>query len=261
MSDSLGAIGGDWAAALLDPALACPPGVRAWNRSDPAARLAVHRNNVVSSLVDGLASTFPVVQALVGEDFFRAMAAAFVRASPPRSPVLAGYGDAMPDFIAGFAPAAGLAYLADMARLEFARVRAFHAADAAPLSAAAAAAVLAHGERVGELRLVRHPAWQLLRSPHPIVSLWAAHQTEIDDGRLAAIDLAQAEAALVLRPVLEVCVLALAPGAAAFAEALGRQAGLADAAAAAAAADPDFDLAATLGLLLAQGALTGMTLP
>ena len=261
MSDAPSAIGGDWAAALLDPALACPPGVRAWNGSDPAARLAVHRNNVVSSLVDGLASTFPVVQALVGEAFFRAMAAVFVRASPPRSPVLAGYGDAMPGFIASFAPARGLAYLADVARLEFARVRAFHAADVAPLTAAAAPAALAHGERVGELRLVCHPAWQLVCSPHPIASLWAAHQSEVDDVPLAAIDLGQAESALVLRPALEVHVLALAPGAAAFADALGRQTGLAEAAAAAVAADSDFDLSATLGLLLAQWALTGLTLP
>jgi hypothetical protein len=258
-------IGQAWVAALLDPGLPCPPGLRAWNGSDPVARLAVHRNNMLASLVDGLAATFPVVQALVGEAFFRAMAAVFVRAAPPVSPVLAGYGGGLPDFIASFGPARGLPYLADVARLEFARVQAFHAADAPVLTAQAAAAALAHGERIGELRLVCHPAWQLLRSSHPIVALWAAHQADgegsADDCRLAAIDLDQAECALVLRPGLEVHVLALGPGAAAFADALGRQVCLADAAGAAAAADTGFELAATLSLLLAQGALVAMTLP
>ena len=41
----------DWAAALLDPERPPPPGLRAWNGSDPARRFAVHRNNVVASLV------------------------------------------------------------------------------------------------------------------------------------------------------------------------------------------------------------------
>ncbi len=41
----------DFARALLDPQQPCPPGLRSWNGCDPAARFAVHRNNVVSSLV------------------------------------------------------------------------------------------------------------------------------------------------------------------------------------------------------------------
>lgn len=46
------------AAALLDPAHPCPPGLTAWNGSDPAHRFAVYRNNVIVSLVDALADTF-----------------------------------------------------------------------------------------------------------------------------------------------------------------------------------------------------------
>ena len=69
-----------FADALLDPARPCPPGLRTWNGSDPARRLAVYRNNVVSSLIDALADTFPVVQRLVGTEFFRAMAGVF---APP----------------------------------------------------------------------------------------------------------------------------------------------------------------------------------
>ncbi|MBP8278840.1 MAG: putative DNA-binding domain-containing protein, partial [Propionivibrio sp.] len=36
-----------FAAALLDPDLAPPNGLIAWNGSDPARRFAVYRNNVV----------------------------------------------------------------------------------------------------------------------------------------------------------------------------------------------------------------------
>ncbi len=250
----------EFAAALLDPTRPCPPGLTVWNRSDPTRRLAVYRNNVLGSLVDGLATSFPVVQALVGEDFFRAMAAVFVRAAPPCSPVLAQYGSGFADFIASFTPAGGLPYLPDIARLEFARIQAFHAADAPVLSMADAASALADSERTGGLQLVCHPAWGLVRSAHPVVALWAAHQDDATVA-LADIDLEQAESALVLRPALTVHVIALAHGAAAFASALARQADLASAAAESAQIDPEFDLATILSLLLVQGALTAVQHP
>ena len=147
-----------FAEALLAPALPCPPGLQAWNGSDPARRLAVYRNNVMVSLIDALATSFPVAQELVGEDFFRAMAAEFVRRQPPRSRVLARYGDRLPDFIADFEPARSVPYLADLARLEFARIQAYHAADAEALSPAAAAAALRDGADVGRLVLICHPS-------------------------------------------------------------------------------------------------------
>ena len=251
---------GDWAAALLDPMRVCPPGLQVWNASDPTLRLAVYRNNVIASLVDGLAASFPVVQALVGEAFFRAMAAVFVRSAPPRSPVLAQYGAGFAGFISSFTPAGALPYLPDIARLEHARIQAFHAADAPVLAAADASSAMGHGEHTGALRLVCHPALHLVRSAYPVAALWAAHQ---DDAAVALgdIDLSQAETALVLRPALTVQVIALAPGDAAFAGALWRQADLASAAADAAQTDPGFDLAASLRLLLVHGALTAVQQP
>ena len=209
----------DFAAALLDPGVACPQGLRAWNGSDPAARFAVHRNNVISSLQDALSETFPVVQELVGVEFFRAMAAVFVRQSPPRSRILAHYGQEFPNFIERFEPAASVPYLADMARLEMARVRAYHAADAAALASESVSLALASGDRIGQLRLVCHPSVSVVSSRHAVVSLWAAHQ---DGSDLATIDIDQAEEAIVLRAGLDVLVLRLPPGGAEFVSALLR---------------------------------------
>lgn len=246
------------ASALLDPDASCPPGLRAWNGSNPQRRFDVHRNNVVASLVAALADTFPVVQALVGEPFFGAMAALFVRQHPPASPVLAAYGADFPGFIEAYAPAAVLPYLADVARLELARVQAFHAADAAPAGREAAAAALACGERAGALRLLLHPATRLVSSRHAIVSVWAAHQGQ---GELARLDPFQPEAALVLRPHAEVLVLRCDAGCAAFVQSLQQGLDLGASAAVAALAGAPFDLAATLQLLLAHGALSAIALP
>ena len=122
-----------FARALLDPAQPVPGGVISDNGAMPARRFAVHRNNVVAGLVKALQTRFPVVQKIVGEEFFAAMARVFVMRKPPRTPILAMYGDEFAAFIAAFEPAGELAYLADVARLEAARTRAYHAADAMPI--------------------------------------------------------------------------------------------------------------------------------
>ena len=246
----------EFAAALLDPRLPSPSGLRSWNGSDPARRLAVYRNNVICSLVDALSDSFPVTQQLVGEDFFRAMAATFVRRHPPSSCVLAHYGEGYPRFIADFELAAGLPYLPDLARLEWLRLQALHAADAAPVSQVALAAVLADPTRLAGLVLHWHPSMALLASAHAVVSLWAAHQTE---GEMPSVDISRSEQAAVLRDGWEVLLLPLEPAAAAFlgASLLGEPLGAA--AAAGAALDAQFDLGRALARLLQHQALVAFT--
>ncbi len=243
------ALQADFAAALLDGGRPVPAGLRAWNGSDPARRFGVYRNNVIVSLVGALADTFPVVRRLVGDEFFDAMAGVYVRAHPPASPVLAHYGEGFADWLAAFEPARALPYLPDMARLEHARVAAFHAADAAPLAADAIAARCADAASLPASRPRLHPSCRVLRSDFAVAALWAAHQ---HDGEWPAIELEQPGATLVLRdPADEVLVIGLDDAAADFLAALQRGATLGEALQAA----PRLDLAGTLALLIRHGAL------
>lgn len=245
------------AACLLEPGRAVPAGLRTPAGVDRARRLAVHRNNVVAGLAAALASSFPVVRRLVGTAFFDAMAAEYVRAQPPRSPMLAAYGDGFADWIEHFAPAAPVPYLADVARLERARVQAFHAADARALDAAEIAARLAEPAALPRARLVVHPSCRALASAHAVVSIWRAHQVA-DDAAIGPLDADEAQSALVMRdPADEVLVIALTPAAGGFCRALAAGAALGAAAEAAAAGDAGFELAATLGLLIRHGAIVG----
>jgi len=244
----------DFTAALFDPALPCPAGLRAWNGSDPAARFAVYRNNVVSGLIDALADTFPVVQALVGEEFFRAIASVFVRARPPQSKLLAFYGDELPAFIQAFEPARSVPYLADVARLELARVQAYHAMDAAPIDADCMQAALSKTERLPRLRLTLHPSARVVESSHALVSLWAAHQSDAAVN-LSAVDTGRPEQALVLRQGLDVVVVPLGPGATRFCAALLDGTPLGAAAGLALQEEARFDLSATLVALLNHDAV------
>jgi len=211
-----------FAHALLDPASETANGLRSRAGADLQRRFAVHRNSFVITLIDALADAFPVTRALVGEDFFRSMARERVRMDPPKSPVLTEYGDGFADFIAEFPPAASVPYLADMARLEHARVRAYHAHDAVPVAIDEYQALLAVPDRLAVTCLTLHPSCQWLHSEYAVQSIWAAHQDigDLRDVDFSAIDIHASEDVLITRPLWDVQVATLPCGAIAFFDAL-----------------------------------------
>jgi len=160
----------DFAKALLDSTLPTPDGLVDPKGRPAGKRFDVYRNNVVLSLSDALADAFPVVQKLVGEKFFQAMAGVFVRAHPPQSPILSQFGAEFPDFLAGFPPVAKITYLPDVARLELARTQAYHAADATPIDGTALAALTP--EDMAEAILHVHPSLYIISSPFPVLAIW-----------------------------------------------------------------------------------------
>jgi hypothetical protein len=245
-----------FAQALLDPMGPIPRSIAACNGQSATRRFAVHRNNVVAGLAKAIEARFPAVERIVGTEFFVAMARAFVAERPPRSPVLAAYGKEFPDFIAAFEPARQLAYLADVARIEAARTRAYHAADAVPLGAADLSALDA--DALIGLRVDLHPSLQIVRSEYPVVTIWAMNSGE---RKLMPIETWSAEDALVVRPHLAVDVRLLPPGGAAFLRALGEGRPLGEAADAALADHPEFDLAGNLAGLIGFGLVRGVKLP
>ncbi len=215
-------------------------------------RFSVYRNNVVGGLVSALRSRFPVVDQLVGTEFFRAMAGAYVMKEPPRSPVLLSYGDSFPAFIDGFAPAAPIPYLGDVARIELARGLAYHAADVAPLDAASFAALPA--DRLGELRVRLHPSVSIVTSRHPAFSIWRVNQ---DPDRVVPVAPWGPETALIARPFLRVETRQVPAGAACFIQKLAGGATLGEAFVAGAAASAGFDARKSIALLIATDIVVG----
>jgi hypothetical protein len=236
-----------FATALRDPTRTAPAQTMGRAGGPDARRFAVYRNNIVVSLIAAIEARYPVTRRLVGETFFRAMARGFVARHKPRSPVMLHYGGDFPDFVAAFEPARELSYLADVARLESARVDAYHAADEPPLPLAALAAV--DPARLSDLRFTFHPAAQLLRSDHPAASIWAGHQGD----EVRPPKEWRPEEALVTRPEAEVLVRILPAGGFAFAQALRRGATLGEAHRA--MAEDGFEPGAHLIGLVAAGAI------
>jgi hypothetical protein len=219
-----------------------------------AARLAIYRHHVVTTLTDVLAGTFPVVRQLVDPRFFAYAAAAYLRVDPPASPCLFEYGATFPDFLAAFAPCRHLAYLPDVARLEWAIHAAFHADDAPGIDPIALATVAAPA--AGRLRLRVNPAVTYLRSAWPVDRLWEAHQ---EGGRPDGVRLDPGDVCLEVRPTAEDDVVfhRLAAAAFVFRRALASARCLDAAAAEAVGEDPAFDLPAALANFLADAIVVG----
>ena len=162
---------------------------------DAIERLQIYRNTAFGVLTEALRLTYPAVDRLVGRQFFDAAAAAFIARQPPTDAYLTQYGGAFADFLASFPNAAGLAYLPDVARFEWALNLAANAADAPPLSAATLALV----EPADHWRVcfLPHPSLSLLRLDHPADAIADAVLAG-DEAAMAAVDLADSPIWLVV---------------------------------------------------------------
>jgi hypothetical protein len=150
-----------------------------------ADRLNIYRNTVLVGLTKALSLCFPAVGRLVGADFFEGAAGLFIPQHPPRAAWLDRYGAEFPDFLQHFAPAATLAYLPDVARLEWAVNLALHASDAAALDLARLGSLAP--EHQASVAFVPHPSVSLLRLDHPADDIWRA-VLDGDDAALAAVN-------------------------------------------------------------------------
>jgi uncharacterized protein (UPF0276 family) len=140
----------------------------------PARRLAIYRGSLVAHWDKALAAAYPVVRALVGGEFFTALARAYGKAHPSQDADLHRFGAAFGEFLMRFEHVADLPYLPDMARLEWSVHLARYAPDAAAISAPALAAMTA--EQLDSSRPLLHPACALHASCWATVPLWLAHQ-------------------------------------------------------------------------------------
>ncbi|HEV7251729.1 MAG TPA: DNA-binding domain-containing protein [Mesorhizobium sp.] len=238
-----------FAEALLHADRPLPSGVTTARGMPDASRFAVYRNNVYVGLVNALAKRFPITERLVGEEFFRGMARVFAQQIKPVSPLLFEYGDNFPEFIASFAPAASLPYLADIARLEAVWQRAYHAADTKPLGLNDVAAI--SPEALLRSRVQPHPAVGLVQSAYPIGSIWLAHQ----NSAVEPVRSTGSETVLVVRPVLDVHLHVLPPADVDFALELLAGQSLGEAAERSLTASEKFDFGRALVGLVSLGAL------
>lgn len=136
-----------------------------------AGPLAVYRNTVIHGAVEALRSNFPVVEQIVGDEMFEGMAVEYTSTHPPRSPVLALYGQDFAEWLGEQEWIGDLPYLPDVARVERLHVECLMAADAEALVNLSSDFI--------QLRLKLHPAVRFSWVQTPAMSIWLAHQRPV----------------------------------------------------------------------------------
>jgi hypothetical protein len=224
--------------------------------------LQAYRANAGAAAERALASSFPVVRALVGAESFAALARAWWQARPPARGDLAWLGAGFADFVERDPQLADVPYLADVARLEWLLACADLAPDAPGTAAARLASLhLLADHPPHELFVALAPGAAVLRSAWPVASLWRAHGADAAPEALAAVRERVAartgETVFVWRPEWAPRVEVVDEASACFLEALARGHDLARALAGAVTASAAWSFEDWLARAISAGWLAG----
>ncbi|MGH1375398.1 MAG: HvfC/BufC family peptide modification chaperone [Alphaproteobacteria bacterium] len=175
------------------------------NHISTQERLRVYHNNIVGSLSSALCATFPLLENLVGTDFLKSMARAFIFENPPHSGCLHLYGRGFDSFIKTYEPARNLPYLVDVSTFELAINHAYYAPDDIAMDAERLAQI--PPDRLGETIIPLRSSSTLLHSDYPLQDIKGLCEGKTD----TQLDLSQKNECYLLinRPQFDVQILPL----------------------------------------------------
>ena len=214
------------------------------------ARLGVYRNNLREGFIKALALEYPVVERLVGAEFFRQTALDFQLQHPSQNGDLTHVGAPFPEYLRVHFADGEYAWLPDVAALEWALQCVAIAPDCEPVPVTVLNEIPPN--RYEDLMFEPAPATRLVESRFPIVRIWQGNQP---GAPAESIDLgAGADHVLVRRRDDELEFVRLSAADFTFARMLARRTPLGLATDASLAVDADFDLARALRALVLAGA-------
>lgn len=232
--------------------------------------MGVYQNNTRLTLLSAVETTYPVIARVLGDEFFTGLARSYVITTPSVSGNLFGYAQQFSAWLRHWLAAledrdeaTELAYLPDLAQLEWLVHQAHFAPDAPAFDFNALQAV--NPAQQGALCFVLHPSCALFTTDYPVAQIWRMHQG--DAASPPSIDWdAVPERSLLWRQSLSQFEIAVkleecAAGAHQFLNDLASGETFMQAASSALAIEATLDLQALLLDLVSDGVITGFRLP
>jgi len=134
--------------------------------------MGIYQNSAIANITHSLILTYPVIEKLLGEEFFSSMCREFIYLTWPKSGNMDDYGVEFSDFLAEFEHAKHLLYLKDVARLEWA----FHQSSLADDAIITDWSTLAQASDILQLKFLVPPSFSLIYSIFPIDKIWQVNQ-------------------------------------------------------------------------------------
>jgi hypothetical protein len=97
------------------------------DKPDPGNGMKIYRKNLLFGMLLALEDTYPFTRALLGANNFNFLCREYIYSHPSQDSDLTVYGGELGDFLSGRPEISPWPYIADVARLEWARDRAFYA--------------------------------------------------------------------------------------------------------------------------------------
>jgi hypothetical protein len=143
-----------------------------YNLNSPE-RLDIYYNSTLLGLTDILTATYPVLQKIVGESFFRTVARFYIETNSQITGNRHTYGGELTSFLRSYEPAASWPYLPDIAAIEWAYFQASIADDAPALDFSGLTDLIS--EHPGFIMSL-HPGVHYIELNFNALEIWQEHQ-------------------------------------------------------------------------------------
>ncbi|VVC77279.1 hypothetical protein AQUSIP_26060 [Aquicella siphonis] len=203
----------------------------------PAQNMRIYRNNVQSTLGQTLLDIYPMINRLVGEDFFRITAKEYILKYPSRSSNLHDYGEYFSSFLAEYPPLHNLTYLAEVAEFEWTCHQLYFAADHGMMDIQKLESL--SPDQYGHLHFTLHPACKLMKFHYPLLRILALCKGELS----GTINVNEGGVNLLIaRPEWDILLIPVSSAEFAFLAALQENYSITDALESALQLDPEFKM-------------------
>lgn len=184
----------------------------------PEGLMSIYRDSTVGNIIGPMQLIYPVVEKLVGEQFFQAACKIYIQGHWPTSGNMDEYGEEFAAFLTDFPPASNLPYLADVATLEWLHHESA-LADVAQVCDWSALSQLSP-EKLLVLQIHLAPSLRMFSSAFPVHTIWAMNQEGADEE--ITLDLSSSEAVhlMVVRKGMKVDIYPITEGEVLFLQAL-----------------------------------------
>ncbi len=143
------------------------------NKLNSPERLDIYYNNTLLGLADILTATYPVLQKIVGENFFRTVAHFYIESNSQITGNRHTYGGELASFLRSYEPAVSWPYLPDIAAIEWAYFQASIAEDALALDFSGLTDLISEHP---DFILSLHPGVHCIKLNFNALEIWQEHQ-------------------------------------------------------------------------------------
>jgi len=146
--------------------------------------MGIYQNSAIANITNSLSLSYPVIEKLVGKDFFQVMCKQYIVKHWPTSGNMDDYGEFFSSFLAEFDQVKHLSYLEDVAQLEWL----FHQSSLANDNSFFDWACLANVASSEAITFLLSPSVSIMCSTMPVDKIWLMNQMNAPENIELSLD-------------------------------------------------------------------------